>query len=65
MLALTDFNYGSPLRDHIGWSLLILMIFTVVINFIKALYYDSKHFLMWVKKMLIKYKTEKIKKHSN
>ena len=36
-LVLTDFNGENLLRDKIGFSLLVLMIFTVAVNLIKTL----------------------------
>jgi hypothetical protein len=42
MIALTDFNKGSPLRNKIGWALLGSVMLTVGVNMIKALVGDSK-----------------------
>jgi hypothetical protein len=48
MLTLTDFNKGSPLRDELGWSLLIIVMVTVLVNLVKAIYYDLKALGVWI-----------------
>lgn len=39
-LILTDFNGENPMRDRIGFSLLILMICAVLVNLVKAFVID-------------------------
>jgi hypothetical protein len=48
MLALTDFNAGSPIRNELGWSLLIIVMFAVAINLIKAIIFDIKNLIKWI-----------------
>ena len=38
MMSLTDFHGENPLRSEIGYVLLYLVIFTVLVNFIKAIW---------------------------
>ena len=52
MLALTDFNAGSPIRNELGWSLLIIVMFAVAINLIKAIIFDIKNLIKWIIKKL-------------
>ena len=40
MLALTEFSGENPLRDELGWSLFILISFTILFNLLKALTCD-------------------------
>lgn len=48
MLTLTDLNRETQIKEKLGWSLLILVLFTVFVNLVKAGYYDSKNFLSWL-----------------
>ena len=38
MISLTDFHGENPLRSEIGYALLFLVVFTVLVNFLKALW---------------------------
>ena len=55
MMSLTDFHGENPLRSEIGYVLLYLVIFTVLVNFIKAVW-TSIMGLKLMKKMLAKFK---------
>jgi hypothetical protein len=55
MMSLTDFHGENPLRSEIGYALLFLVIFTVVVNFFKALWINIVSF-QFVKKLLYKLK---------
>ena len=55
MMSLTDFHGENPLRSEIGYVLLYLVIFTVVVNFFKALWINIVSF-QFVKKLLYKLK---------
>jgi hypothetical protein len=58
MMSLTDFHGENPLRSEIGYVLLYLVIFTVLVNFIKAVW-TSIMGLKIMKKMLAKSKRRK------
>jgi hypothetical protein len=58
MMSLTDFHGENPLRSEIGYVLLYLVIFTVLVNFIKAVW-TSIIGLKFMKKMLVKSKRRK------
>ena len=47
MLCLTDYHGDDTLRDEIGWALLILAIFTVIVNLIKAIWVILKDIKEW------------------
>ena len=51
-LVLTDFNGENLLRDKIGFSLLVLMIFTVAVNLIKTLIKEVRDISAKIKKWL-------------
>ena len=48
MLALTDYNEEGTQRDNLGWALLMIALFTVGINFIKAIIFDTKNLIFWL-----------------
>jgi hypothetical protein len=55
MMSLTDFHGENPLRSEIGYVLLYLVIFTVLVNFIKAMWITIIGF-QFIKKLLYKLK---------
>jgi hypothetical protein len=42
LMSLTDFMGPNPLRDDIGWALLVTVVSTVAVNLIKATCLDVK-----------------------
>jgi hypothetical protein len=48
LMTLTDFMGPNPLRDDIGWALLLTVVSTVAVNLIKAMCVDLK----WVAEVL-------------
>ena len=62
LLCLTDFMGDHDYRDLIGWVLLILVVFTVLVNLVKfLLVYDWCYFCRKIKKKCCKKKRQKVK----
>jgi len=47
MLCLTDFYGKNKFRAELGWALLSVAVFTVLVNLIKAAIYDFIAFKAW------------------
>ena len=55
MMGLTDFHGENPLRSELGYILLGLVVFTVLVNFLKALWFAVMG-LKCTKKLLYSFK---------
>ncbi len=60
-LILTDFEGFNELRDVIGFSLLILVMFTVGVNCFKAIYVDSEYVMRVIIKKFLKKRLRTVK----
>ncbi len=48
LMSLTDFTGPNPLRDDIGWALMVVVVIAVAVNLLKAMWVD----LCWLAAMI-------------
>jgi Na+/glutamate symporter len=62
MMSLTDFHGENLVRSEIGYVLLFLVVFTVMVNFFKALWFTIMG-LKYTKKLLHSFKRRRTTPH--